>query len=105
MDLIGIGATHGAELAYVWGNLETGPKDPTFWLGGRRTAERISDRLRARWTAFAHGGSPDATDAVPWPPYEVGERGTLVIDADDRVVTDLDAALRAGWGDQILAFP
>jgi para-nitrobenzyl esterase len=105
MDLIGIGATHGAELAYVWGNLETGPKDPTFWLGGRRTAERISERLRARWTAFAHGRSPDATDAAPWPPYRVKERETLVIDADDRVVADLDAKLRTGWGDQILAFP
>ncbi|MEV8369856.1 carboxylesterase/lipase family protein [Microbacterium sp. NPDC064584] len=108
MNAIGIGATHGAELAYVWGNLATGPKDPTFWLGGRRTAERISERLRARWTAFARGEAPDAaavTDAVAWPSYDVQDRQTLVIDAQDRVVEDLDAALRAGWGDQVLAFP
>lgn len=108
MNAIGIGATHGAELAYVWGNLATRPKDPTYWLGGRRTAERISARVRARWTAFARGESPDVTppaDAAAWPPYEVRDRQTLVIDAEDRVVPDLDAALRAGWGDRVLAFP
>lgn len=105
MDLIGIGATHGAELAYVWGNLDTAPKDPTFWLGGRRPAERISERMRARWTAFASGASPDVTDAAHWPAYEPEARETLVIDTEDRTVADLDAALRAGWGDRVLAFP
>ncbi len=105
LDLIGIGATHGAELAYVWGNLPTGSKDPTFWLGGRRTAERISARTQARWTAFAHGEDPDAADAEPWPAYGIADRSTLVIDRVDRVVSDLDAALRTGWGDQVLAFP
>lgn len=105
LDLIGIGATHGAELPYVWGNLRSRPKDPTFWLGGRRAAERISERMRERWTAFAHGREPQATDAVAWPVYERGARETLVIDREDHVVADLDAPLRAGWGDQVLAFP
>ncbi|KAA9110871.1 carboxylesterase/lipase family protein [Microbacterium rhizomatis] len=105
LQAIGLGATHGAELAYVWGNLPTGRKDPTFLLGGRRTAERISGRVRARWTAFARGGSPDAPDAVAWTPYDAHTRETLVIDADDRIVADLDAPLRAGWGDTVLAFP
>lgn len=105
LNLIGIGATHGAELAYVWGNLETSPKDPTFWLGGRRAAARISKRTQLRWTAFAWGRSPSATDADPWPTYEPAARETLVIDAEDRVVADLDAGLRAGWGDRVLAFP
>lgn len=105
LDLMGIGATHGAELAYVWGNLPTGSKDPTFWLGGRRTAERISARTQARWTAFARGENPNAADAAEWPSYTVDERSTLVIDRDERVVGDLDGSLRSGWGDQVLAFP
>lgn len=105
LDLIGLGATHGAELPYVFGNFVTGRRDPTFWLGGRRTAEQISARVRARWTAFAHGRAPDAAEAPPWIPYEPASRDTLVIDREDRGVTDLDAALRTGWGDSVLAFP
>lgn len=105
LEVIGLGATHGAELPYVWGNLATSRKDPTFLLGGRRTAERISDRLRARWTSFAHGDSPDAPDAASWTPYDLETRDTLVIDTTDRVVPDVDASLRAGWGDAVLAFP
>lgn len=105
LEVIGLGATHGAELPYVWGNLPTSRRDPTFLLGGRRTAERISDRLRTRWTAFAHGDSPDAPDAVSWTPYDTATRDTLVIEAADRVVPDLDGSLRAGWGDAVLAFP
>ncbi|WP_375384505.1 carboxylesterase/lipase family protein [uncultured Microbacterium sp.] len=105
LEAIGLGATHGAELPYVWGNFPTGRRDPTFLLGGRRTAERISARLRSRWTAFAHGLSPDAQDAVAWAPYDIQSRKTLVVDTVDAVIPDLDAALRAGWGDAILAFP
>ena len=32
-------------------------------------------------------------------------RATLVIEAADRVVPDLDHELRTGWGDEVLAFP
>ncbi len=107
LDALGIGATHGAELAYVWGNFRRGPVDPTFWLGGRRIAEEISRRVQARWIAFARGstasGCIDAAEPV-WPCYEVGARSTLVIDEADRVVDDLDEALRRSWGDRVLSF-
>lgn len=105
LRLIGLGATHGTELAYLWGNLTSGPKDPTFRFGGRRTAERICRRMQQRWTAFAHGRQPDAADAPAWTPYRAdGGRETLVIDAHDSLVADLDAPLRAAWGDDVLTF-
>lgn len=99
LTLTGIGAAHGAELGYVWGTLEAG-SGPAFRLGGRRTAERISERVQRRWTAFA-AGRPPGDD---WPAYDTGVRATLVIDTKDRVVEDLDASLRTGWGDTVLAF-
>ncbi len=115
LRLIGLGATHATELPYLWGNLDGGPKDPTFRLGGRRVAEAISERMQERWTAFAHGRTPDATGAVEWRPYQVepGEPGspdapapreTLVIDHADTLVADLDGPLRAAWGDEVLTF-
>jgi para-nitrobenzyl esterase len=56
--------------------------------------------MRGRWTAFAHDGVPGAG----WPAYDTDGRASLVIGREDRVVADLDAALRAGWGEQVLSF-
>lgn len=103
-----IGATHATELPYVWGTLGRRAHDLTFRLGGRRTAEAISARMQERWVAFASGDAPDAADAADapaWPAFDTDERATLVIDTHDRVVPDLDGALRAGWGETPLAFP
>ncbi len=114
LRLIGLGATHGSELAYLWGSFSSGPKDLTFRLGGKRSGEEISVRMQDRWTAFAHGRTPDA-EGVPgaphWPAYATAStdaadiaRATLVIERHDSVVDDLDAPLRAAWGDQVLDF-
>ncbi len=104
LKLLGIGATHATELPYVWGNLDSTPKDPTFVLGGRRRGAAVSQRMQARWLAFARGEAPDTPGAPAWPGYDADGRATLVIDTDDRVVPDLDESLRAGWGDTVLAF-
>lgn len=104
LRLLGIGATHATELPYVWGNLDSTPKDPTFLLGGRLRGTAVAKRMLARWTAFARGASPDVDGAVAWPAYEPADRSTLVIDTTDRVVPDLDGDLRAGWGETVLSF-
>ncbi len=105
LRLIGLGATHGSELPYLWGTLATGRKDPTFRLGGLRVAEALSARMQQRWIAFAHGLAPNG-DALPaWESYSESSRQTLVIDHRDTLVDDLDASLRSSWGDEVLAFP
>ncbi len=108
LRLIGLGATHATELPYLWGNLTSGPKDPTFRLGGLRTAEAISRRMQSRWTAFAHGRNPDAEGGPAWDRYRTeasgAQRATLVIDSHDSLVDDLDRPLREAWGDQVLTF-
>lgn len=102
LKVLRLGATHGTEVAYVWGNLDTDPRGLAYKLGGRRQAGEASDRMLALWTSFAREGQP--TDgglpgAVPSPAF--GEaRSTLVIDHADRVADDLDADLRAAWGNR-----
>ncbi|WP_431218587.1 carboxylesterase/lipase family protein [Leifsonia xyli] len=100
LRLTGIGAAHATDLPYVWGEFGGLPHDPSFLLGGRRAASAVSARMRSRWTAFARGGEP----GVGWPAYDAEGRATLVIDRHDRLEPDLDAALRSGWGEQILSF-
>lgn len=106
LRIIGLGATHGTELPYVWGNLETGQKDITFKLGGRSSGQAISERMQRRWRSFAVTGSPTTPDdELEWAVFEPdGDRATLVIDRHDSLVLDLDAPLRAAWGDEVLSF-
>lgn len=103
--LIRLGAAHATELIYVWGNLVSGSRDVTFKLGGLKTGEALSQRMRTRWTNFAATATPSGPAGEPdWTPYRTDSRATLVIDRHDEVVDDLDRQVRLAWGDQVLSF-
>ena len=108
LRMLRLGAAHATELPYVWGNLVSGSKDITFLLGGRADGEKLSRRTLGRWAAFARTGVPDVDDddqdAPEWVGYTTDSRAVLVIDAQDRVVDDLDADLRRAWGADVLGF-
>ncbi|BBZ28776.1 carboxylic ester hydrolase [Mycolicibacterium madagascariense] len=105
LRLLRLGAAHATELPYVWGNLVAGSKDPTFKLGGLKTGTAVSERIRARWLAFAATGEPTGLTGEPrWRPYRREDRATLMIDRRDTVVVDPDEPLRAAWGDDVLSF-
>lgn len=100
-----VGAGHATELPYVFGNFGTLNIDPTFWLGGRKTAYEISGRMQRRWLAFAAYGVPAALDGSKhWAPYEESERRTLILNAADTVERDPDKEFREAWGDQPMSF-
>ncbi len=104
LRVLGIGATHGAEIAYVFGNLRISKKDFSFDLGGLAEAHRISAVLQQRWLGFARDGRPDAEGAPAWPLYEAATRSTLLIDHGEKIVDDPDAAVREAWGDEPIGF-
>ncbi|WP_059036836.1 carboxylesterase/lipase family protein [Gordonia desulfuricans] len=56
----------------------------------------------------ANGSGPNSTGpnsaGVSWPAYTPERRATMVIGAADRVVDDLDGALRQTWGEVALGF-
>lgn len=105
LKLLRLGAAHATELPYVFGNLVLGPRDITFKLGGLKPGTALSQRIRARWTAFAAGGEPVGLPGEPtWLPYITTERATLVLDKGDTVIEDLDHGIRTAWGDEILSF-
>jgi para-nitrobenzyl esterase len=105
LRLLRLGAAHATELPYVWGNLVAGPRDPTFKLGGLKAGKAVSARIRTRWLNFAVDGNPAGPAGDPtWRPYRKDDRATLLIDAQDRVVDDLDREVRTAWGDEVLSF-
>lgn len=104
--LMGIGASHGTELAYVFGTLpvKVTKQTPAFLLGGLREAHVISKRMQARWAAFGRTGSPSCDSAPEWPNYDKDARSTLLINRHDSVSDDPDGTVRQAWGEDILGF-
>ncbi len=75
LRLLRIAAAHATELPFVWGNLVTGPKDPTFKLGGLKTGRAVSERMQARWLNFATQAKPTGLPGEPeWLPYHDPDR-------------------------------
>ncbi|MGD8194108.1 carboxylesterase/lipase family protein [Herbiconiux sp. P18] len=110
LTLLGIGATHGAEIAYVFGTLALTRRDPSFRLGGLAEARRLSEAIQRRWLCFAESGDPAGLTAFEgeagpeWPQYDTDRRATMVFDHGERVVDDPDRAIRAAWGDTVVGF-
>jgi para-nitrobenzyl esterase len=59
-----LGAFHGLELAYVFGNLETNLYTP---VAGD---EQVSAAMQQAWSSFARDGAPQMTP--PWPAHQKG---------------------------------
>lgn len=97
----GLGAVHASELPYVFGTV---PGHPTLnrrqlvWLGARRSAQRVSDRMQAQWLHFAQQGRPT------WPAYSIKSRSTFVFDRADSLQRDPFAERREAWGSQPISF-
>ncbi|MDI9916600.1 carboxylesterase/lipase family protein [Rhodococcus sp. IEGM 1379] len=105
LKVLKIGATHGTELPYVFGNITHSVKDITYKLGGLAAARHVSDRMQARWLAFAKANDAGWLGSDPsWPPYDTDRRSTLVIDKIDMTVADLDSEIRIAWGEKVIAF-
>ena len=101
LRFLGIGASHAAELPYVFGTLpdKVRAMDIGFRFGGLREAHAVSQRVQAHWAAFAQTGDP-ATAELPWPRYDEATRTTLIIDGTDRVENDPDGDVREAWGEE-----
>lgn len=77
---VGLGATHGTDLGFVFGQVI----DPISPFGSSRAARRTSARMMRLWGAFAADGAPD----VRWPAYDETTRATMIIDDAWRVEND-----------------
>ncbi|WP_038169948.1 carboxylesterase/lipase family protein [Tomitella biformata] len=93
-----VGAGHAMEIPYIFGTFGAIRRDPTFLLGGRAAAMAVSERIQARWAAFARDGKLD------WPAYDQDGRHTLLIGREESVAADPDREMRLLWGEDVVGF-
>jgi para-nitrobenzyl esterase len=73
MDLLGLGAFHGCEIVYVFGN-----QSPD--KGYTAVDDQISAEVMGYWTRFAGTGNPNGAGAFAWPAYNATDDEHLIID-------------------------
>ncbi len=88
-----LGACHGIEIPYVFGNLESS----AGFIGDDEATRQLSDAMQAAWVAFARGGAPDTHQLGPWPRYDESRRATMVFDETSRMVDAPLDAIRDAW--------
>ncbi len=84
-----LGATHVAEVAFVFGGLQTP------WLPGNvatakdlEARRRVSDPMMAAWLSFVRTGDPSADADMAWPAYEPSRRTTMIFGSDGAAPVD-----------------
>jgi len=82
-----LGATHGAELIYVFATSQSF-NDQT---------RAVSDRMQTYWTNFAKTGDPNGADLLTWPQLSESENVRVNFALDSTVVTDFRAEECAFW--------
>ena len=68
-----LGAFHGSELPYVFGNMETS-------LGYDQTDLDLSKAIMGYWTRFAKTGNPNGGGQIEWPSYGPGDQNLTLGD-------------------------
>ena len=80
-----IGAGHGVEIPFVFGDFDFGPlTDTVFPETSRESAEDLSQKMMSFWGAFARGGDPnhEATDLPTWPAWQTNNEQFLRLDSE-----------------------
>ena len=70
-----MGAFHGAEVVFVFGNFGAEPKQRDF----RQDDKQASDEVEKYWTNFAKTGDPNGGELPHWPKFEPSRRAYLDI--------------------------
>ena len=83
--LASLGATHGAEIAFVFGSVD-GPEQAT-----------VGEPIRGYWTRLAATGDPNGDGAVPWPAFSATADARMNFNTVLTVVEDFRATQCEFW--------
>ena len=73
-----LGSCHGIELPFVFGGVRTGLVRAAGQVG-RRSVQKLCDRIQDSWNAFARSGDPGHEGLPDWPAYSRFNRSTMCL--------------------------
>jgi para-nitrobenzyl esterase len=82
----GLGSTHGAELPYVFGDLD---RRAANWTAQDR---EIASTIQRYWTNFARSGDPNGAELPRWPMYDHERAMVMELGPDPRAAPLADQA-------------
>ena len=87
-----LGATHGAEIAFVFGSSAA---------AGNGDDLALSESMQGYWTRFARSGDPNGDGALTWPRYSDTEDVRINFDVENTLVDNFRRAQCEVWWDII----
>ncbi len=85
-------SAHTLEIPFVFDTVQASPI-----TGSSPRRQELADRLSDTWVAFARTGRPVHAGVPYWPPYQLPERSTMVLDLPLRLVGDPRGDERRAW--------
>jgi len=89
-----MGAFHGAEIPYVFGN--SLGRLPTFAI-----SPELRDSIQGYWGAMAANGDPNGGERVHWPVYEMDDDPALVLDTETEATRGIRTEACNFWDEQL----
>ncbi len=87
-----LGATHAADIPLTFNYPAIGTKCHIFYVPTTPEAIELAQAWSSTCMHFARTGNPNGAGYLPdWPAYDTQTRKTMVLDAQCRIVDDLDA--------------
>ncbi len=94
-----LGATHGLEIAFVFGSFTGIDGVNTLKLFPRKTEQsaRLSSQMMDAWINFARDGNPNHQNIPEWPKYDAEQRPMIVFDNEIQIKTGMYQERNALW--------
>jgi para-nitrobenzyl esterase len=85
-------AAHAMEVAFKFDHPDNNPD-----AGKRPERYQVANNMSAAWAAFARSSNPNHAGIPKWPAYTLGQRATMILDSECKLVNDPYQEERLVW--------
>lgn len=87
-------AAHAMEMAFKFDHPDNNPD-----AGKRPERYKAARNMSRAWASFARTGNPSHDEIPQWPAYTLDQRATMILDAECKLVNDLNREERLVWSE------